>query len=40
MGCNGPKFYGLPKIDKLGQPLRPIMSSRGSVMYGVAKVLT
>ena len=35
-----PKFDGLPKINKTGNPLRPIVSSRGSVTYGVAKVLT
>ena len=34
-----PKFYGLPKIDKVGTPLRPIVSSRGSITYGVAKEL-
>ena len=34
-----PKFYGLPKIHKTGIPLRPIVSSIGSVTYGVAKVL-
>ena len=39
MGCNVPKFYGLPKIYKLDTPLRPIVSSRGSVTYGVAKVI-
>ena len=38
-GCVLPKFYGLPKINKTGNPLRPIVSSRGSVTYGVAKVL-
>ena len=32
-----PKFYGLPKIHKTGTPLRPIVSSRGSITYGVAK---
>ena len=32
-GCTAPKFYGLPKIH------RPIVSSRGSVTYGVAKVI-
>ena len=26
-----PKFYGLPKIHKTGTPLRPIVSSRGSI---------
>ena len=35
-----PKFYGLPKIHKTGTSLRPIVSHRGSVTYGVAKVLT
>ena len=34
-----PKFYGLPKIHKPDTPLRPILSSCGSVTYGVAKEL-
>ena len=34
-----PSFYGLPKIHKTGTPLRSIVSSRGSVTHGVAKVL-
>ena len=34
-----PKFYGLPKIHKTGNPLRPVVSSKGSVTYGVAKVI-
>ena len=34
-----PKVYGLPKIHKTGTPLRPIVSSRGSITYGVAKEL-
>ena len=38
-GCTTPKFYGLPKIHKTGTPFRPIVSSRGSVTNGVAKVL-
>ena len=38
-GCTAPKFYGLPKIHKTGTPLRPIVSSRGSVTYGVANVI-
>ena len=38
-GCVPPKFYGLPKIHKPDNPLRPIMSSCGSVTYGVAKEL-
>ena len=33
-----PRFHGLPKIHKAGTP-RPVVSSRGSVTYGVAKVL-
>ena len=33
------KFYGLPKIHKLDTPLRPIVSSCGSVTYDVAKEL-
>ena len=39
-GCVLPKFYGLPKIHKTGKFLRPIVSSRGSVTYGIAKVLS
>ena len=39
-GCVPPKFYGLPKIHKLDTPLRPTVSSCGSVTYGVAKELT
>ena len=35
-----PKVYGLPKIHKTGTPLRPIVSSRGSITYGVAKELS
>ena len=38
-GCVLPKFYGLLKIHKLDNPLRPIVSSCGSVTYGVAKEL-
>ena len=38
-GCIPPKFCGLPKIHKIGTPLRPIVSRRGSVTYGVAKVI-
>ena len=34
-----PKFYGLPKFHKANTPLRPIVSSIGSVSYGVAKEL-
>ena len=39
MDCVSPKFYGLPKIHKPDKPLRPIVSSCGSVTYGVAKEL-
>ena len=38
-GCVPPKFYGLPKIHIPDTPLRPIVSSCGSVTYGVAKEL-
>ena len=38
-GVSPPKFYGLPKIHKKNIPLRPIVSSIGSVAYGVAKIL-
>ena len=34
-----PKYYGLPKIHKPDTPLWPIVSSCGSVTYGVAKEL-
>ena len=34
-----PKFCGLPKLHKVGTPLRPIVSSRGSITYDVAKEL-
>ena len=39
MGCSTPKFYGLPQDPQARHPLWPIMSSCGSVTYGVAKVL-
>ena len=39
-GCVLSKFYGLPKIHKTGNPLRPTVSSRGLVTYGVSKVLS
>ena len=38
-GCVPPKFYGQPKMHKPDTPLRPIVSSCGSVTYGVAKEL-
>ena len=37
--CIAPKFYGLSKIHKTGTPFRPIVSIRGLVIYGVAKVI-
>ena len=38
-GAVAPKFYGLAKIHKRDIPLRPIVSSRGSINYEVAKEL-
>ena len=38
-GAGSPKFYGLPKIHKLGIPLRPIISSIGTVTCNTAKEL-
>ena len=40
MGCVPLRFYWLPKIHKPDTPLRPIVSSCGSVTYGVAKEFT
>ena len=40
MGAVAPKFYGLLKIHKRDIPLRPIVSSRGSINYEVAKELS
>ena len=39
-GANAPKFYGLPKVHKDDTPLRPIVSSVGSVSYETAKELS
>ena len=39
VGAVSSKFYGLPKIHKRDIPLRPIVSSRGSINYEVAKEL-
>ena len=39
-GANAPKFYGLPKVHKENIPLRPIVSSVGSVSYETAKELS
>ena len=38
-GAGSPKFYGLPKIHKVGMPLRPIVSSIGTVTYETFKEL-
>ena len=35
--AGSPKFYGLPKIHKPGMPLRPIVSSIGTVTYQTSK---
>ena len=34
-----PRIYGLPKIHKLGIPLRPIVDTRGSPTYKLVKFL-
>ena len=39
-GAGSPKFYGLPKVHKAGTPLRPIVSSTGTVTYTTAKELS
>ena len=39
-GASAPNFYGLPKFHKEDVPIRPIVSSIGSVTYGVAKELS
>ena len=36
-GAVSPKYYGLPKFHKPGIPLRPIISSTGTVTYNTAK---
>ena len=38
-GAGSPKLYGLPKIHKPDTPLRPIVSSTGTVSYNTAKEL-
>ena len=38
-GAGVPKFYGLPKIHKKETPLRPVISSIGSVSYATSKEL-
>ena len=39
-GATTPKYYGLPKVHKEDTPLRPIVSSIGSVTYETAKELS
>ena len=39
-GATTPKYYGLPKVHKQDTPLRPIVSSIGSVTYETAKELS
>ena len=38
-GATRPRMYGLPKIHKVGNPLRPILSMIGSPQYTVSKWL-
>ena len=38
-GASSPRLYGLPKIHKMNNPLRLMVSSRGSVTCGLAKEL-
>ena len=38
-GAVPPNYYGLPKVHKPGMPLRPIISSIGSVTHSTAKEL-
>ncbi|XP_072030550.1 uncharacterized protein [Amphiura filiformis] len=38
--CDVPKFYGLIKIHNAGAPLRPIISSIGSVAYELARFVS
>ena len=37
--CSPPNFMASPKVHKVSTPLKPIVSCRGSITYGVAKVL-
>ena len=36
---NPPRFYGLPKVHKTNYPLRPIVSSIGTITYETARLL-
>ena len=38
-GAGSPTFYGLPKMHEEGMPLRPIVSSIGTVSYEISKEL-
>lgn len=38
--CRTPKLYGLPKIHKVDNPMRPIVSCIGSPTYQLAKYVT
>jgi hypothetical protein len=38
-GSKPPLFYGLPKIHKVGIPLRPIVASIGSPSYSLSKYI-
>ena len=39
-GTQPPKFLGLPKIHKDGNPLRPIVSYTGTPLYEISKYIT
>jgi hypothetical protein len=39
-GSRPARIYGLPKLHKLNQPLRPVMSATKTVAYGLGKVLS
>ena len=39
-GASPTRFYGLPKVHKSGMPLRPIVSTIGSVTYETSKELS
>ena len=39
-GATTPKYYGFPKVHKKDTPLRPIVSSIGSVTYETVKELS
>ena len=39
-GSRSARIYGLPKLHKPNQPLRPVMSTTKTVAYGLGKVLS